>query len=61
MFIVVKRRFKSSFFCITPLKFILIIQISRIFGTERAILRAFQTFLRLFITLEKLRAPKDNT
>jgi len=34
-------------------------QISRIFGAETAILRAFQTFLRLS-TLEKLRAPKDN-
>ena len=33
-------------------------QISRIFGAETTILRAFQTFLRLS-TLEKLRAPKD--
>ena len=36
-------------------------QISRIFGAETMILRAFQTFLRLSFTLEKLRAPKDNT
>ena len=34
-------------------------QISRIFGAETTILRAFQTFLRTVISLEKLRAPKD--
>jgi len=34
-------------------------QISRIFGAETTILRAFQTFLRPVISLEKLRAPKD--
>ena len=33
-------------------------QISRIFGAETTILRAFQTFLRP-CSLEKLRAPKD--
>ena len=34
-------------------------QISRIFGAETTILRAFQTFLRPCLSLEKLRAPKD--
>ena len=34
-------------------------QISRIFGAETTILRAFQTFLRPVLSLEKLRAPKE--
>ena len=34
-------------------------QISRIFGAETTILRAFQNFLRPCLSLEKLRAPKD--
>ena len=34
-------------------------QISRIFGAETTILRAFQTFLRPVLSLEKLRSPKE--
>ena len=34
-------------------------QISRIFGAETTILRAFQTFCDLVLSLEKLRAPKE--
>ncbi|HGS2123860.1 TPA: hypothetical protein ACL87Q_001442, partial [Streptococcus pneumoniae] len=44
----------------TPLKFILIMQISRIFDAETTILGTFQIFFDyLNLSLEKLRAPKD--
>ena len=46
MFILVKRRFKSSFFCIQSPFFSFFIQKSRLFDAETTILRAFQTFLR---------------